>query len=164
MGFIRWCVSWKAMKKLMFSCRAQNNFWTVARQDDRPKKFLLGLVSFLTGQNIGQKCWVIICQWTWLYFYKETKSKGAFNLSELTGQPIPLVMRISLLIKTNHTYQSIIRHKGDGFSAKPISLLKCLVWPWSSQLVLTFGIQRALRFAGEDLDVSSRITVCLNVQ
>ena len=40
----------------MFSCRAQNNFWTVARQDDRPEKFLLGHVSFLTGQNVGQKC------------------------------------------------------------------------------------------------------------
>ena len=42
-----------------------------------------------------------------IIFYKETKSKGAFHLSELTAQqPIPLVMRISLLIKTNHTYES----------------------------------------------------------
>ena len=29
-------------------------------------------------------------------------SSGAFYLSELTGQPIPIVMRISFLIKTNH--------------------------------------------------------------
>ena len=29
-------------------------------------------------------------------------SWGAFHLSELTGQPIPIVMRISFLIKTNH--------------------------------------------------------------
>ena len=28
------------------------------------------------------------------------KTKGAFHLSELTGQTIPVVMRISLLIKT----------------------------------------------------------------
>ena len=32
--------------------------------------------------------------------------KGAFHLSELTDQPIPLVMRISLLVKTNHPNQS----------------------------------------------------------
>ena len=48
-------------------------------------------------------------------FYKETKSKGAFHLSELTGQPVPLVMRISLLIKlTIHISQILnIMHKGD---------------------------------------------------
>ena len=33
-------------------------------------------------------------------------TKRAFHLSELTGQPIPIVMRISLLIKTNHPDQS----------------------------------------------------------
>ena len=32
--------------------------------------------------------------------------KGAFHLSELTDQPIPIVMRISLLIKTNNPDQS----------------------------------------------------------
>ena len=31
---------------------------------------------------------------------------GAFHLSELSGQPIPIVMRISLLIKTNHPDKS----------------------------------------------------------
>ena len=33
-------------------------------------------------------------------------NKAAFHLSELTDQPIPIVMRISLLIKTNHPHQS----------------------------------------------------------
>ena len=33
-------------------------------------------------------------------------SLGAFHLSELTGQPIPIVIRISLLIKTNYPDQS----------------------------------------------------------
>lgn len=32
--------------------------------------------------------------------------KGAFHLSELNVQPIPIVMMISLSIKTNHPYQS----------------------------------------------------------
>ena len=34
------------------------------------------------------------------------QTKGAFHLSELTGQHIPIVMRISLLIKINHPNQS----------------------------------------------------------
>ena len=33
-------------------------------------------------------------------------NKAAFHLSELTDQPIPIVMRISLLIKTNLPHQS----------------------------------------------------------
>ena len=33
-------------------------------------------------------------------------TKGAFHFSELTSQPIPIIMRISLLIKTNHSDQS----------------------------------------------------------
>ena len=37
---------------------------------------------------------------------ERTVSKGAFHLSELTGQTIPVVMRISLLIKTIHPDQS----------------------------------------------------------
>ena len=50
-------------------------------------------------------------------------SQGAFHLSELTSQPIPIVMRISLLTKTNHPDQSnpkYYAHKGDGFLAKPL--------------------------------------------
>ena len=38
-------------------------------------------------------------------------NKGAFHLSELTGQTIPVVMRISLLIKSNQP-------EGDGVSTK----------------------------------------------
>ena len=48
-------------------------------------------------------------------------SLGAFHLSELTSQPIPIVMRISLITKTNHPDQSkYYAHKGDGFPAKPL--------------------------------------------
>ena len=43
-------------------------------------------------------------------------TQGAFHLSELTGQPIPIVMRI-VLINNNHPDQS---NQGDGFSAKPL--------------------------------------------
>ena len=38
------------------------------------------------------------------------REKGAFHLSKLTGQPIPIEMRISLLIKTNHPDQSNPRY------------------------------------------------------
>ena len=37
---------------------------------------------------------------------KKPKIWGAFHLSELTRQPIPIVMRISLLVKTNHPDES----------------------------------------------------------
>ena len=36
----------------------------------------------------------------------QKKSQGAFHLSELTGQTIPVAMRISLLIKTIRSDQS----------------------------------------------------------
>ena len=38
--------------------------------------------------------------------HKKKVTKGDFHLSELTDQPIAIVMRISLLIKTNHPDQS----------------------------------------------------------
>ena len=70
-------------------------------------------------------------------------AKDAFHLSELTGQPIPIIMRISLLIKLTIQISQIlnIMHKEAGFSSwkKPISLPKCLVRPWSDRPVLTFG-------------------------
>ena len=37
------------------SYKAQNNFWMVAGHNDQPKKFFLGQVLFLTGQNIYRK-------------------------------------------------------------------------------------------------------------
>ena len=43
---------------------------------------------------------VVFCRHLHLLFW------GAFHLSELTGQTIPVVMRISLLIKTIHPDQS----------------------------------------------------------
>ena len=44
-------------------------------------------------------------------------TKGAFHLSELTGQPIPIAMRIPLLIKLTIQISQIlnIMHKGDDF-------------------------------------------------
>ena len=69
----------------------------------------------------------------------EWQIKGSFHLSELTGQPIPIVIRISLLIKTYHPDQSNPKYyvqRGWFFSKtswkKPISSPKCLVQPASS--------------------------------
>ena len=73
-------------------------------------------------------------------------TKGAFHLSELTGQPIPIVMRIPLLIKTNHPDQSNPKYYAQRrwFSAKPLgkSLFHCQnVWfgHRSDRPVLRFG-------------------------
>ena len=53
-------------RSLLPNGRAQNNFQRVARHNDQPKKFLLGLALFLTGQKIGKilinPC-VIFCWW-----------------------------------------------------------------------------------------------------
>ena len=45
--------------------------------------------------------------------YSEVYTKGAFHLSELTGEPIPIIMRISLLIKLTIQIGQIlnIKHK-----------------------------------------------------
>ena len=58
------CMSYRS---LLPNGKAQNNFQTVAGHNDQPKKFLLGLALFLTGQKIGKKvlinpC-VIFCWW-----------------------------------------------------------------------------------------------------
>ena len=47
-------------------------------------------------------------------------TERAFHLSELTGQTIPVVMRISLLIKTVQPISQIlnIMHEGDSFFSK----------------------------------------------
>ena len=57
-----------------------------------------------------------------------TRVLSILNLSEMTGQPIPIIMRILVLIKTNRPDQSKanIIHKGNGFSAKPLG--KCLLY------------------------------------
>ena len=65
--------------------------------------------------------WVVVSFENVLTSY--VKSKDAFHLWELTGQPIPIVMRISLffhfLYLTIQISQVLnIMHKGDGFSAK----------------------------------------------
>ena len=57
-----------------------------------------------------------------LRYYALLESKGAFHLSELTGQVIPFVMRISLSMKTVSSQTSQIlnsMHEGRGFLAKP---------------------------------------------
>ena len=47
--------------------------------------------------------------------------RGAFHLPELTGQALPVVMRISLLIKTTQPDQILKSMKeGDGFSSKTL--------------------------------------------
>ena len=58
-------------------------------------------------------------------------------------------MRISLLININHPQQSNPTHYAQRrrFFSKtswktPISLPKCLVWPWSGRPVLTYGKRR----------------------
>ena len=73
-------------------------------------------------------------------------NKGAFHLSELSGQPISIVMRISLLIKANHPDQSNPKYYAQRIWflsktswTKLILLPKCLLRPWSGRPVLTFG-------------------------
>ena len=67
--------------------------------------------------RVRNSTWQWIFETLWLRTGTNTQSKivggnkkkislGAFHLSELTGQPIPIVIRISLLIKTNHPDQS----------------------------------------------------------
>ena len=72
------------------------------------------------------------------------KSCGAFHFSELTGQTIPVVRRISLLIKTIQQDQSNLKYYAQRrwFFSKnslenPISSLKCLLQPGSGLSVLT---------------------------
>ena len=49
-------------------------------------------------------------------------TKGAFHLSELTGQTIQVIMRISLLIKSIQPDLSILKsiHEGDSVSTKTL--------------------------------------------
>ena len=78
----------------VWACRAQNNFRMVARHDDRPKKFVLRHVSFLTSRKSWKKltnpC-VIIYFWTWLYFTKKQnlRFKGE-NLAVCSGTRVSL--------------------------------------------------------------------------
>ena len=79
-----------------------------------------------------------------------TRALSILNLSEMTGQPIPIIKRILVLIKTNNPDQSNAKHctQRKWFFSKtswkmPIIFKKCLVQPWSSWPVLTF--ESALR-------------------
>ena len=55
-------------------------------------------------------------------FRAEYGNKGAFLLSELTGQTIPVIMRISLLINTIQPAHSILKsmYEGDSVSTKTL--------------------------------------------
>ena len=44
----------------------------------------------------------MLATYKWCMRNNNLEIRGAFHLSQLTGQPIPILMRISLLIKTNH--------------------------------------------------------------
>ena len=57
-----------------------------------------------------------------------TGALSILNLSEMTGQPIPIIMRILVLIKTNIQVSQMLNivHKGNGFSAKPLG--KCRLY------------------------------------
>ena len=79
-----------------------------------------------------------------------TRALSILNLSEMTGQLIPIMMRILVLIKTNNPGKSNAKHctQRKWFFSKtsrkiPIIFKKCLVQPWSSRPVLTF--ESALR-------------------
>ena len=74
-----------------------------------------------------------------------THALGAFHLSELTGQPIPIVMRTSLLIKANHPDQSNPKYNAQRrwffqqnllektyFTAKMPGPAPAMVWPAST--------------------------------
>ena len=72
-----------------------------------------------------------------------TRVLSILNLSEMTGQLIPIIMRILVLIKTNDPGQSNGKHctQRKWFFSKtswkmPIIFKKCLVQPWSSRPVL----------------------------
>ena len=77
-------------------------------------------------------------------FLQETK--GAFHLSELTGQTISVAMIISLSIKTLQPDQSNPKYYArrrwffsENSSQKPISFSNCLVGLWPARPVLTNG-------------------------
>ena len=81
-----------------------------------------------------------------LYSKQSSEAKGAFHLSELTGQPNPIVMRIQCLSETNNSDKSNPKYYAqrrwlcsETSWKKPILLPKCLVRQWSSRPVLTFG-------------------------
>ena len=103
--------------------------------------------------RVRNSTWQWIFETLWLRTGTNTQSKivggnkkkislGAFHLSELTGQPIPIVIRISLLIKTNHPDQSNPKYytQRRWFFAKPLEkiLFRCHN-VWSGRPVLTFG-------------------------
>ena len=54
-----------------------------------------------------------------------TRALSILNLSEMTGQPIPIIKKILVLIKTNNPDQSNAKHctQRKWFSAKPLG--KC---------------------------------------
>ena len=69
-----------------------------------------------------------------------TFTMSAFHVSELAGQTIPVVMRISLLTKASSQISQVLNsmHRGDGFLANFLGKSRLhLLTDWSGQPVLT---------------------------
>ena len=67
---------------------------------------------------------------------------GAFHVSELAGQTIPVVMRILLLTKLSSQISQILNsmHKGGGFLANTVGKSQFhLLTDWSGRTVLKDG-------------------------
>ena len=95
------------------ACRVQNNFRMVARHDNKPKKFELRHVSFLTSQKSWKKltnpC-VIIYLWTWLYFTKRQNLR-------FKGENLAVCSRMRVCLPVNMT------------SERSFWPVKSLFWP-----------------------------------
>ena len=63
-------------------------------------------VQFIVASPLLQEVFLLKTNISKFHFSHEWQTKGAFHLPELTGQTIPIVMRISLLIKTIQPDQS----------------------------------------------------------
>ena len=67
-----------------------------------------------------------------------TRAISILNLSEMTGQPIPIIMRILVLIKTNRPDQSKAKHytqRKSFFSKNPLENAYCILKMSGSALV-----------------------------
>ena len=120
---------------------SKHRFYYKFATSEKIEWFVSGTLSLLVGYSdisMGHRHFDFTCKPAMNYqfnFYLLL----SFHLSELTGQPIPIVIRISLLIKTYHPDQTnpIYYAQRRWFFSKsswkkPVSLAKCLVWPASS--------------------------------
>ena len=108
------------------ACRAQNNFRMVARHDNRPKKFVLRHVSFLTSQKSWKKltnpC-VIIYLWTWLYFTKTQNLR-------FKGENLAVCSRMRVCLTSQHVQWAKFLASQVTILARHCLLTGCYVEPW----------------------------------